>query len=110
MRVCSTIVTLAILAVFTTGLRAPSLPTFNSAQDAEQEVTAYRAAEPPALSPARQGRSMEAARKAPLVAVLPGRLFLCPTRSEFAAQAPLAGELGTLPPSPRTSRGPPAKT
>lgn len=110
MRVCSTIVTLAILAMFTTGLRAPSLPTLNSAHDGEEQVSAYRSAEAPVLSPARHGRSVEASRKAPLVAVLPGRLFLSPTRSDFAVQTPLKSELGALPLSPRTSRGPPVST
>jgi len=110
MRACSTAVILAIIALFTAGLRAPSLPSLETGHDAEAQVTAYRATALPALAPARHGPAPEAARKAPCLAILP----CCPI---WALTFSLCGEptrLAERPRSradiPRTSRGPPSFT
>lgn len=110
MRACSTAVILAILALFTAGLRAPSLPSLEPGHDSEAQLTAYRAAALPALAPARHGAAPEAARKAPCLAILP----CCPI---WSLTLSFCGELTLLaerPRSradiPRTSRGPPSLT
>lgn len=108
MRACCQIVILAIVALFTTSLRAPSLPSLDLGQESEEQVTAYRATTPPLLSPARHGRSFEGARKAPFLAILPSCPVLFLPLSFCCALSPLADQLRSLPALPRTSRGPPS--
>lgn len=101
---------LAIVALFTTGLRAPSLPSLDLGQASAEQVTAYRATALPVLSSARHGRSLEAARKAPFLAVLPCGPTLSLALSFCCTLPSLADELRPLPALTRTSRGPPSLT
>lgn len=102
------VVILAIVALFTTGLRAPSWSLLDAGQASDAQVTAYRATAPPVLAPARPGRSIESARKAPFLAVLPCCPELSPALA-FCDNLVLRSEQhGSLPALPRTSRGPPA--
>ncbi len=102
------LVTLAILALFTSGLRAPSLPSLEPGSDGEEQVTAYRPASLPALAPARHSRGLEAARKAPFLAVLSCAPLLGPSLSYGETLDARVEQPRTRPLSPRTSRGPPA--
>ena len=110
MRAGLRIVILAIIALFTTVLRAPSLLTLDLGQDGGAELSAYRTPAQPALSPARHGRAFEAARKAPLLAVLPSCPALLPSFSVCTSQSSFVELVYTLPILPRSSRGPPART
>lgn len=101
---------MAIIALFTAGLRPVSLPSHDLGQDSEEQITAYCATAPPVLSPARHGRLLDTARKAPFLAVLPCCPALSLTLSSSCALAPLSDQLRSLPALPRTSRGPPAFT
>jgi hypothetical protein len=110
MRATFRIVILAIVALFTTSLRAPSLPTLDLGQDAEEQISSYRSPAQPALSPVRHGRSLEASRQIPLLAVLPSCPRLTPALSFCCALPPLFDRLHTLLALPRSSRGPPVLT
>lgn len=103
-------VILAIVALLTTGLRAPSLSLIDAGQDSDEQVTAYRATAPPVLSPARHGRSLESARKTPLLAVLPSCPALSLSLAFYCTLVPFAEQRGSQRALPRTSRGPPVFT
>jgi hypothetical protein len=109
MRAYARVVILAIVALFTAGLRAPSLPRLESGST-EDQVSAYRGDALPALSPSRHGRAPETARKAPLLAVLPSLPLLLPTPCSCIEPSPPAQLLRSRPELCRTSRGPPSRT
>jgi len=110
MRACWRSVILAIAALFTTGLRAPSLPLLDAGQDSDEQVTAYRATAPPVLAPARHGRSLESARKTPFLAVLPCCPELSLALAFYFTLVPFSEQRCSPPALPRTSRGPPVFT
>ena len=105
MRAWPKIVMLAIVACIALGLRPPSLPS--PVHDRDERVTSSPDA-PAAIGTFRQGRSPEGARKAPLVAVLPGCPHLERPLSFRHTPAPLVLPLFAPSVRPRSSRGPPA--
>lgn len=107
MRAWPKIVMLAIVACITLGLRPPALPSPAAAHDSDERVTSSPDA-PAAIGTFRQGRTPEGARKAPLLAVLPGCLRLERPLSFRHTPAQLVLPLFAPSVRPRSSRGPPA--
>ena len=109
MRAWCTVVTLAIVALFTSGLRVPAVPLHAAGQERDERIAAARAAAPFALCPLRPGRALEAARKAVPLAVLPGRLALTPALGFTCVTASVAVPVFHPRACPRTARGPPSR-
>lgn len=107
MRSWPKIVMLAILACILSGLRPPTLSSLPAAPDTDERIAVGQGS-PAALCSFRAGRPPEAARKAPLLAVLPS----CPcldqlVRSSQVTEQPRYSVFEPLLRS-RSSRGPPA--
>ena len=107
MRSWPKIVMLAILACILSGLRPPALPSLPAAPDTDERITVGQGS-PAALCSFRAGRPPEAARKAPLLAVLPSCPCLDqPVRYSRVAERPRCSVSAPLLQS-RSARGPPA--